>query len=110
MKYKLIIQPTALDDLEQAYRWIAERSPENAARWFNRFLNALETLRQHPERCGFAPENDYIDEEIRQLLYGRRGGVYRALFTVRRREVHVLHIRHAARQTMTPEEFSGGEL
>ena len=33
MKYKLIIQPPALADLDEASRWIAERSPETAARW-----------------------------------------------------------------------------
>ena len=106
MKYKLIIQPLALGELEEAYCWIAERSPENAARWFNRFLDALDTLNEHPQRCGLAPENDYVEQEIRQLLYGKRSGVYRALFTVREQEVRVLHIRHAARKTMTPDELS----
>lgn len=106
MKYKLIIQPPALADLDEAYRWIAQRSPENAARWFNGFLEALQTLEHFPTRCGAAPESEQIGQEIRQLLYGRRGGTYRALFVVRDDEVHVLHIRHAARNTMTPEEFS----
>ena len=41
MKYQLIIQPPALDDLDQACQWLAERSPLNAARWFNRFVEAL---------------------------------------------------------------------
>ncbi len=107
MTYKLIIQPPALADLEGAYRWIAERSPQNAAGWFNGFLEALATLKQFPQRCELAPESKHIVQKIRQLLYGRRGGVYRALFTVRGREVHVLHIRHAARRTMTLEEFGG---
>jgi plasmid stabilization system protein ParE len=105
MKYKLIIQPPAMADLDEAYRWIAERSPGNAARWFNRFLEALSTLEQSPNRCGIAPESEQIGREIRQLLHGRRGGVYRALFVIEKNEVHVLHIRHAARDTMSPEEF-----
>ena len=62
-------------------------------------------MEQFPRRCGVAPESKSVGREIRQLLYGRRGGVYRALFTIRAREVHVLHIRHAARSTMTSEEF-----
>jgi plasmid stabilization system protein ParE len=105
MNYKLIIQPQAIADLDEAYRWIAERSPENAARWFNRFLERLQTLKRFPDRCDVAPESKEIGQVIRQLLYGRRGGVYRAMFVVRGQEVHVLHIRHAARHTMTPEEF-----
>ena len=105
MNYKVIIQPPALADLDEAYQWIAQRSPENAARWFNGFVDAIQTLERFPARCGVAPESEQIGQEIRQLLYGRRGGVYRALFVIRGREVHVLHIRHAARDTMTPEEF-----
>jgi plasmid stabilization system protein ParE len=106
MKYNLIIQPPALADLDEAYRWIAERSPENAAHWFNGFLEALHRLEQFPDRCGVAPESEQVGREIRQLLYGRRAGVYRALFVVEKDEVHVLHIRHAARSTMTPDELS----
>jgi len=105
MKYKLIIQPSALADLEEAYRWIAEHSPVRAAGWFNHFVKALNSLEANPERCEVAPESKFIGVKIRQLLYGRRGGIYRALYTIRGREVHILHIRHAARKFMTPEEF-----
>jgi len=102
MKYKLIIQPPALEDLEEAYDWIRQRAPEGAARWFNGFVDALETLRSFPERCGVAPEDQYFEQEIRQLLYGRRGGVYRALFTIEGDKVHVLHVRHGARKPLEP--------
>jgi plasmid stabilization system protein ParE len=105
MKYKLIIQPSALNELEEAYRWIARQSPENAARWFNRFLKALQTLEHFPDRCEVSPESRHIGRDIRQLLYGRCGGMYRALFVVQDDEVHVLHIRHAAQNTMMADEF-----
>lgn len=105
-KYRLIIEPPAFDDLDESYQWIKQRSPEAAGRWFNGFVEALNSLTTAPERCGLAPENDTVELEIRQLLYGRRSGVYRALFTITGNEVHVLHICHAARQTMTVEELS----
>jgi len=104
-KYRLIIQPPAFDDLDEAYQWIRERAPEAAARWFNGFVTALNSLTTSPERCGLAPENDAVEPEIRQFLYGRRSGVYRALFTITGSEVRILHIRHAARQTMTAEKL-----
>lgn len=104
-KYRLIIQPPAFDDLDEAYQWIKERSPEAAARWFNGFVEALNSLTTAPERCGLAPENDAVEPEIRQILYGRRSGVYRALFTIAGKDVRVLHIRHAARQAMTAEDL-----
>jgi plasmid stabilization system protein ParE len=109
MKYKLIIQPSALADLEEAYRWIAERSPACAAGWYNRFIKALNSLESNPERCETAQESKFVGVKIRQLLYGRRGGVYRALYTIRGREVHILHIRHTARISLKPEEFFGME-
>jgi plasmid stabilization system protein ParE len=107
MKYKLIIQPSALTDLDEACRWIAERSPVSAARWFNGFVEALISLETMPERCELAAESRYVGVKVRQLLYRRRGGTYRALYTIRGREVHVLHIRHAARDFMSEDEFFG---
>lgn len=105
-QYRLIIQPSAFDDLDEAYQWVRERAPEAAARWFNGFVEALSSLTTSPDRCGLAPENDAVEPEIRQLLYGRRSGVYRALFTIAGNEVRVLHIRHAARHVMTSEELA----
>jgi hypothetical protein len=40
-KYRLIIQPPAFDDLDEACQWIGARVPEAAARWFNGFVEAL---------------------------------------------------------------------
>ena len=100
MEYDVIIQPPALADLEEAYFWISERAPEAADRWFNGFVEGIETLKMSPERCSHAPENRYFEREIRQLLYGKRSGVYRALFTIVEDEVHVLHIRHGARMPL----------
>ncbi len=106
MKYRLIIQPPAFEDLDVAYQWIYQRAPEAAIGWFNGFVDALNSLSEFPERCGLAPENDAVEPEIRQLLYGRRGGVYRALFTITGTSVRVLHVRHAARETLSAEELA----
>lgn len=105
-KYRLIIQPPAFEDLDAAYQWIRERAPGAAARWFNGFVDALNSLTESPERCGLAPENDAVEPEIRQLLYGRRSGVYRALFTITGSDVRILHIRHAARETLSAEDLA----
>jgi hypothetical protein len=66
---------------------------------------AILTLGRFPTRCGIAPESREFPEEIRQLLYGRRGGRYRILFVIRGNEVRVLHARHGARKTMTRDEI-----
>jgi len=44
-----------------------------------------------PRGFPIAPEDDEFSEEIRQMNVGR----YRVLFTIRKRNVHVLHVRGA---------------
>lgn len=104
MTYEVLLTDRAAADLEEAYRWYAERTAEHAVGWYNGFLEALCTLSANPQRCGLAPENAKFPFEIRQLMYGKRR-TYRALFTVREQKVVVLHIRHTARREIRPEEL-----
>ncbi len=57
-----------------------------------------------PARSSLAFENEYFDEEIRQLLYGKRGRLYRILFTIRDDEVYVLFVRHSAQAPLSEIE------
>ena len=102
MKYRVIIQPPAHADIEEAYQWIRQDSPTYADRWHDSLTEAVNSLEAFPERCGLAPESEFFDEEIRQLLYG----VYRVLFVVRERTVYVLHVRHGAQEPLEPEDES----
>jgi len=105
MKYRVLIQPSAKAELREAYRWYYNKSPAAARRWLDKLLKTIDTLRTQPERCALAPENDAFEETIRQLLYGKKRGTYRILFTVKKGIVEVLHIRHAARQYLGPDEI-----
>ena len=105
MTYQVMLTQRAARDLEEAYRWIAERAPETAARWYNGFVDALATLSSHPERCALAPESRVFPTEVRQLLHGRRL-TYRALFTICQQTVVVLHIRHTARRDASAEDLA----
>ena len=107
MKYNVILMPRAIRDLDNAYFWAAQRAPRTAARWFNRFHASLRTLSTNPERCALAPEAELVRSEIRQLLFGKRPSVWRALFTIESQEVRVLHVRRAAMENATPDELSG---
>jgi plasmid stabilization system protein ParE len=100
MRYRVLIQPPAAEDLDEAYRWIASDSPDHARRWLNGVLRAIRGLASFPRRCPLAPENDAFAEEIRQLIYGD----YRVLFTIEDSQVRVLHIRHGARRYLTPDD------
>jgi plasmid stabilization system protein ParE len=101
MTYRVRLQPAALEGLDQAYRYAARNAPGTAARWFNRFYEALQTLSQNPDRCSFALENRKSKRELRQLLYGRKPNVFRAVFTLEGSTVWILRIRRAARRPLT---------
>jgi plasmid stabilization system protein ParE len=106
MTYRLIIEPTAEREIRSAVRWKTENaSPTVAARWYNGLIQKIETLRRHPNRCPLAAENDKFDEEIREVLYGRGGKRihrHRIIFTIREDTVHVLYVRHTARDELEP--------
>ena len=106
MTYRVVLMPRAVRDLDRAYLWASRHAPETAGRWLNRFYEALQTLSTSPERCGLAPENELVDREIRQFLYGKRRNVWRALFTIRAKEVRVLHVRRATMDTASPGDLA----
>lgn len=103
MKYRVIIEDPAHEDLEANTLWLAQHSEEAAKEWYWQVRKAIESLDRFPLRCPLAPEDEAFDEKIRHLLHGRRRYVYRILFTVRDRTVHILHIRHGASEPMKPE-------
>jgi plasmid stabilization system protein ParE len=105
MKYEVVVTAAAKQNLRSAYHWAAERAPQTALIWLDRFEAELHSLESFPERCELAPENSLVEAEIRQLIYGRRQGAYRALFTIVGDEVRVLHIRRAVRDWATAEEL-----
>ena len=108
MKYRVEVTATAKADAHEAYLWVAEQSPVRAARWYNGLMDAAASLDTYPERCPIAPESAVV--EIRQLLYGKRSGVYRILFEIRKLTVYILHIRHSARKALEPHELNADDL
>jgi plasmid stabilization system protein ParE len=104
VKYRVIIQPPAAAEMDDAYLWIAERAPDNATKWFNGLEAAIYSLEDFPERCPLAEESKAFDVEIRQLVYGKRVGAYRILFTIVGDAVHILHVRHGRRKRLRGED------
>jgi plasmid stabilization system protein ParE len=103
MKYRVEISPHALHEIEEAYLWIREASPTRAYEWFNGLIEAIDSLEEAPMRCALAQENAAFPFEIRQMLYGKRGGIYRVLFRVVGGEVRILHVRHASREPLSSD-------
>ena len=107
MSYRVVITANAKANLRSYYTRAAENAPVKALRWLDRFESALQSLSDNPCRCPLAPEDDLVDVEVRQLLFGKGRNVYRALFTISGDDVQVLHVRRAVRDTATPEELLG---
>lgn len=107
MKFRVEVTTSAQDQIRQFYNQYKQDFPAFADSWFNGLFKALDTLKQFPNRCQLAPENDEFQEEVRQLLYGKRKNAYRILFTVQERTVYVLHVRHHAQARLTAEDIYG---
>jgi plasmid stabilization system protein ParE len=103
MKFRVIMTHSAMAEMDLAYAWIAGFSTSAAERWKHRLLKAVDSLENLPARCGLAPEAGSFGREIRQLLFGKRSGIYRILFEIREDTVVVLGIRHGARRFLGDE-------
>ncbi len=55
MTYFVVVTQKAKDDLRHYYSVAAGHAPETAARWLNRFEQALQSLSTDPTRCPLAP-------------------------------------------------------
>ncbi len=96
MPFTVHITSRALREIDEALQWLSERSHAAALRWHERLVEAIHSLKDNPERCGLAPESEWYPGEVRQLLHGKRRGVYRILFEVRGNNVYILRVRHSA--------------
>lgn len=101
-RYRVVIQPRAEADALAGFAWIADRSPDAAARWLTGLRKAIAKLAKGPMLNPLAvEESERFGFPIRQALYGRRRGIYRILYGVEGKEISVLAIRHSAQDTLT---------
>lgn len=79
----------------EAARYIAEHGSKSIAeRWLADLEIALDSLTKWPRRFSFARENDsFPDAELRQINHYS----HRIIFMIDDTTVHVLHVRHMAR-------------
>jgi plasmid stabilization system protein ParE len=105
MIYRVIIQPRAERDIWAAAQWIEDQSKSSskALRLVRGIRARIETLKSNPKRCPVDPDSHAFGEEVRVLLYGKRHGKHRILFAIRGQSLHVLAVRHSARQSYGEE-------
>jgi plasmid stabilization system protein ParE len=105
MTYRVILQPRAERDIGEAARFLLgeSRSAAQALRWVRGVRAKIDTLRANPGRCPVDPDSDAYGQEVRVLLFGKRRGVYRILFSIDGDVVQVLTVRHAVRRSLREE-------
>ena len=99
MSYSIEIMPQALNEIETAYRWIANnRGTEYVERWYEELNEAIESLNNFPNRCPIVPRPNPTSTVIRQLKVKN----YRILFSVGTSIVNIVAVRHV-RQRLLPK-------
>lgn len=79
MAYRVELTVRARRDLDYLYEWVHAGESIAAAGWYNGLEKAVYRLEQLPRRCPVAPESRKTGRQLRNLLYGRRPHVYRAI-------------------------------
>jgi plasmid stabilization system protein ParE len=104
--YQVEITANALRDVDGILHWFQNQQALAAAgRWYSQLMSRINTLERHRERCRLAAEADELGIELRELLFGKRRGIYRILFVIDERTVNVVHIRHAARRAVSSSDL-----
>ena len=91
--------------------WATNRSLDQATRWYEGFVVAIESLFESPERCPLIPETDLFPIELKELYYGLGSHpTHRAIFTIRNDVVLIYSIRHLAQDRIMPEDINIDDL
>jgi len=101
-RYEVIVTPEAELGIVEAFQFIHERSPMNAAKWLGALYRKIDALESMPGRCALARENKYFEETLRQLVFHS----HRIVFWVEEAAmtVHVVWVRHGKQRGMGETE------
>ena len=91
---QVILLSKAEEELESQLEYLSRRSPQGVQNWASAYRSAVDRISNDPESCGFAPENEDHEQEIRQAIFKtRKGNAYRIIFTINKADVYVFSIR-----------------
>ncbi len=89
-RFQVLLSEDADDDVLKSYEWgLLFWGKPRADSWLRDFYaSVIKRLGTFPSGCAFAPESEFVDEEIRQYLFGR----YRVLFEIEDDAVKVVRV------------------
>ncbi len=106
MNRRVDILQRAKQDVASCYAFLADRSPQGAAEWFNRFTETRDLLANDAERHASTPQFQGLTYEIRQVGFKtRRGRTYCVLFTIRKDTVIVLRVRGPGQDSLSANDL-----
>lgn len=107
MRYRVELSDKAEADVDAVLRWFhdQQQAVDAGARWLAELMYKLDALESEPGRCPLAIEAGDVEEEIHELLFGRRRYKYRILFKISGKVVSILRIWHSSRDSVTRREL-----
>jgi len=93
--YRVIVTAAAKQNLRDACLWAAERAPDTAALWLQRFEAEVGSHREFSRAVSGGSRKTLRRPESVSLSSDDELGAYRALFTIVEEEVQIVHIRRA---------------
>lgn len=106
MTTRLVITDRAHGDIQRnALWWAVNHSVDEAVAWQNAVYAQLAPIVELPQRYSLCPENPQFAYELREKTVGLGRGGYRAIFTVRDEELHILTVRSGTERPLRPGDF-----
>lgn len=89
-RFGVFFSAEADEEVLKSYEWgVLFWGQDQADGWVREFYTfVINRLSEFPVSCPLAPESRYLDQEIRQVHFGR----YRALFEIQGNEVTVIRL------------------
>ncbi len=104
-KYHVHITEKAEADVASVLEWFRDQEAIAAGgKWFAQLMAVIDKLETMPERCRLAEESAELGLDIREILVGKRRGIYRVLFQIEGRTVHIVRVWHGARDAWTADD------
>jgi len=107
MSFLVRVLRCADQEVQDILHFIAKErmAPEGARAWYRAYEAALERLAEAARTLPLAAENEFVNYEVRQILFKtRKGRTYRGLFTIVGEEVRLLHVRGPGQDVLKGEQ------
>ena len=106
MNYLVKVHHRTIIDVYATLDWLAANSNSGPQRWYDSYLEALDSLEKNPLNCGFAIESEFLSVPIREKFFGTsKRQKYRLIYLIEGHQVHVLRLRGPGQDYLKSEDI-----